>query len=589
MTTDPGAARDDSPGGDAAPRIPGATTLRAAVQQYVPTRLVAGKARRADAVAGVSVTLANVPDGLANAILVGVNPIAGLYATMVGPIVGAVVSGTQLMVVTTTAAASLTAGQSLGALGGEARESALFMMVVLAGALQLAAGALGLARLTRFVSYSVTTGFLTGIAVLLIMSQLPTLTGIAASGSNRLMQTYDLLTQVADVHLPSLALGAATLALAVVLPRTRIGSVGRLLAVVLASLAAAVAFDDVRTVADVGDIPRSAPTLDMPELRVALDVLTGALSVAIVILVQGVGVSQSVPNPDGSRARVSRDFLAQGAANLASGFFRGLPVGGSVSATALSVVAGARSRWTAIFAGLWMAVVVILVPGPVEYVAMSALAALLVLAGVGSIKPSEIASVWAAGWEARLAGGATFLAMLMLPIQAAVATGVLLSALLHMRESITQLRIVRLVEREDGGVEEREPPPTLPSREVTVLDVYGDLAYAGARTLEAALPSPRGARRPAVVLRLRGRTAAGATLIDVLAHYAEDLDRAGGRLYLTGLSTGMYRRLSRATKLRAAGHVAVYEANRVLGESTREAVAEARAWLAEVAEAEGEA
>ena len=83
--------------------------------------------------------------------------------------------------------------------------------------------------------------------------------------------------------------------------------------------------------------------------------VTGALAVAAIILVQGAGVSQSVPNPDGSRRSMSRDFIAQGAANVASGFFRGLPVGGSLSTTALTVISGARSRWAAIFAGLWMA------------------------------------------------------------------------------------------------------------------------------------------------------------------------------------------------------------------------------------------
>lgn len=569
--------------------IPGVAALRDAVMRYLPSRLPGGKSWRADALAGASVTLANVPDGLANAILVGVNPLAGLYATLIGPLVGAPIASTQLMVITTTAAASLTAGQSLVGVPGEDRERALFMMVVIIGVLQLMAGALRLGRLTRFVSYSVSTGFLTGIAVLLILSQLPAMTGIEASASNRLVQTYDLLTRLGDVHVPSLVLGVGTIVLAVALSRTRIGAVGRLIAVVLASVAAVVAMEGVGTVADVGDIPRSVPLPEVPEIRVALDVLTGAMSVAIVILVQGAGVSQSVPNPDGTRSSASRDFLAQGAANLACGLFRGLPVGGSASATALGVTSGARTRWTAIFAGLWMAVILVGVPGLVEHVAMPALAALLVLAGVGSIRLSEIASVWSVGWEARLAGGATFVAMLALPIQAAVGLGVFLSTLLYLRDAVTDVTIVELIERDDGRLEERKPPSTLVSGEVTVLDVYGDLAYAGARTLEARLPSPRGATRPAVVLRLRGRSAAGATLIDVLAHYAAELDRADGRLYLAGLTADLHERLGHVAKLRSAGRVQVYQATPVIGESAHAAAADARAWLAGTADTDRDA
>jgi SulP family sulfate permease len=161
-----------------------------------------------------------------------------------------------------------------------------------------------------------------------------------------------------------------------------------------------------------------------------------------------------------------------------------------------------------------------------------------------------------------------------------VGLGVVLSALLFMQRSYTAIRVVHVVERADRRLEERDPPSSLADRSVTVLDIYGDLFYAGARTLEERLPSPRGTRHPVVVLRLRGRTAAGATLVDVLAHYAGELGRADGRLYLTGMRGEAYHRLAEAEKLTRAGDVHVYEASAVLGESTYRAVADAREWLA---------
>lgn len=567
------------------PGQPGLDALRTAVRRYATRALPGRPDPKHDGIAGLGVAVANVPDGLANGVLVGVNPVFGLYATMIGPLIGGLFSSTRLMVVTTTAAASLTAGQALAGFPGQSRESALFVMVVLIGVIQLAAGFLNLGRVTRFVSYSVTTGFLTGVAVLLVLSQLPTATGIAAQGSTRIGQTLDLLLHATEVHVWSLGLTLIALALAVFLPRTRVGNAGRLIAVVVPSvIVALLSLEGVLTVGDIGDIPEGMPTPEMPAFSGAFEVLTGALAVAVVILVQGTGVSLSVPNPGGERSRISRDFVAQGAANVVSGFFRGLPVGGSVSATALSVVSGARTRWAAIFAGLWMAVIVVAVPDLVEYVAMPALGALLILAGLSSIKPREITSVWHSGTEARLAGGATFAAMLFLPIQAAVAIGVVLSAFLFMRHSYTAIRVVHVILRDDERLEEREPPDSLEDGDVTVLDVYGDLFYAGARTLEERLPSARGAHRPAVVLRLRGRTAAGATLIDVLSNYADDLRRAEGRLYITGIRGEAYRRLTGDRKLDRTGVVHVCEATAILGESTFSAVASARAWLASTEE-----
>jgi sulfate permease, SulP family len=307
--------------------------------------------------------------------------------------------------------------------------------------------------------------------------------------------------------------------------------------------------------------------------------VTGALAVAVVILVQGAGVSQSVPNPDGARRNMSRDFVAQGAANVASGCFGALPVGGSMSATALNVLYGARTRWAAVFAGIWMAVIVLLFPTVVSLIAMPTLGALLIIAGAGSLKLSELYSIWKTGWPSSLASVTTFLATLFLPIQAAVGIGAMLSALLVLYRYSTDVSVVELVERPDGRIEERVPPRTLASNTVAVLDVYGHLFYAGARTLERLLPTPQGAHNPVVILRLRGRTAFGATLLDVLSSYAEKLRQANGRLYLTGISERAYEQVVRTGNLHPSGPVRVYQATPVVGESTREAYADAQAWL----------
>ncbi|MGN6722897.1 MAG: SulP family inorganic anion transporter [Marmoricola sp.] len=574
-------ADSESPDSDPDINQPGLAELRDAVANHLPWRLPRPASLRDDAIAGLSIAVANVPDGMANGLLVGVNPIHGLYATMIGPFVGGLASSSQLMVITTTAAASLTASQSLAGMSAETRATALFVLVVLAGTFQIILGLLGVGRLTRFVSYSVLTGFLAGISILLILSQVPTITGYAAQGSNRVSQTIDVAAHASAIDPATVAVALLTLALSVLLPRTRLGSLGRLVAIVVPSAVVALAgLDSVRMVRDVGTITRNMPMPQRPSFaEFAPAVLTGALSVALVVLVQGVGVSQNVPNPDGRRASVQRDIIAQGAANMISGLFRGLPVGGSLSATALGVIAGARTRWASVVAGLAMAVIVIGVPGLVGLVAMPSLGALLILAGLGGLKPRELQAVSRTGWPSLLAASTTFLATLFLPIQAAVGLGVVLSALLYVGAASTDVTVVELIERPDGSVLERPAARRLESNRVTTLDIYGHLFYAGARTLEHMLPSPDDAQRPVVVLRLRGRHTLGATLIEVLARYADMLHAASGRLYLTGVSEHAHDQIVRTGKLRISGPVRVHEATPVLGESTREARAEAEAWL----------
>ncbi len=577
------AASDVPAASDVDPQVdqPGLGHLREVVANHLRKRLPGRSTLRGDAVAGLSLAVANVPDGMANGFLVGVSPIYGLYATMLGPIVGGLFSSTQLMVITTTAAASLTTSQSLATLSPERRTTALFVLVVLVGVVQVGFAALGLGKLTRFVSFSVTTGLLTGISVLLILSQIPTVAGYEANGANKVEQAADVLAHVNGLDWPTLAMAALTIVLAILLPRTRLGAFGRLVAIVVPSAIVAIArMSTVRIVSDVSAIPRGIPLPYLPSLSdFGPGVITGAISVAIVVLVQGVGVSQSVPNPDGTRTNVKRDMLAQGAANIASGSFRGLPVGGSLSATALGVIGGAQTRWASVLAGVWMAVLVIGVPGMVSYVAMPALGALLVLAGSGSIRPRSIRAVWYTGWPSRLAAVTTFLCTLFLPIQAAVGIGVVLAALLYVNESSVDVSIVEVVERPDGRLEERSPESRLRGNSVTVLDVYGHLFYAGARTLEQQLPRPS-ERNPVVVLRLRGRTTLGATLVDVLANYADELKAAGGRLYLSGVNQGALEQVARTGKLDFSGPVRLYEATAILGASTRAAIADAEGWLA---------
>ena len=560
---------------------PGLSELREAVANHL-RRLPFRRSVRQDGIAGLNSAVSSVPDGMASGILVGVNPIYGLYACMVGPIVGGIFSSTRLMIIATTSAASLSAGQALGGLQAEARDSALFVMVLLIGVLQVLFGLVRTGQLTRFVSYSVMTGFIIGIAVLTILSQLPTISGYEpTAGNNKVTQTINLLSNFDRLNRWSLVVAVTTLVLAITLPRTRLGNFGRLVAIIIPSaLVALLGMDSVAIVRDIGKIPSGIPMPHLPTFSaISFEVVTGAIAVAVITLVQGAGVSQSVPNPDGSPRSMSRDFIAQGAANVASGFFRGLPVGGSLSTTALTVISGARTHWAAIFAGLWMALLVVVFPGLVAYVTMPALGVLLIIASVSTIKPSEARAIWHTGWPSRLASITTFLTTLLLPIQAAVGIGVVLSALLYVNESSTDISVVELTKRDDGSIQEHKAPRQLRSNKVTVLDIYGHLFYAGARTLARLLPVPGDAQSVIVVLRLRGRTNLGATLVEVLANYADKLQEANGRLYLTGISEGAYEQVVRTGKLRLTGPVRIYEATPVRGQSTQEALADARTWL----------
>lgn len=550
-------------------------SLAAGLQSVRPDRATL----RQDALAGVPGAIGSVPDGMASAVLIGVNPVYGLYASAVGPIGGGLAASTKLMLITTTTAAALAAGSALEGVDAADRAEALFLLTVLAGIAMIVAGLLRLGRYTRFVSLSVMIGFLTGVAVNIVFGQLADLTGAAVEGDVAIAKAFDLLTHPGRIDLSSLGIGLGALAVMVALARTRLSTFSSVIALVVTSLAALL-LDDVAVVEDVGEIPTGLPLPHLPDLGLlSFDIVTGALAIAVIVLVQGAGVSESAPNPDGSLADPNRDFIAQGVGNVASGLFRGQPVGGSVGQTALNRAAGARSRWASILSGVWMLAILVAFGGVVGRVPMPTLAAILIYAAAASIRRSEIVSLLRTGRVSQIALVTTFGATLLLPVTAAVGIGVVLSLLLQLNREALDLSIVELLRREDGELIERPAPARLEGGKVTVLDVYGSLFYAGAKTLQVRLPDPAGSERPVVVLRLRGRTTLGATAISVLAAYGERLAASGGRLYLSGVDPDVLEDMTRARRVTTHGPVRVYEATEVVGRSTRLAIEDAEAWL----------
>jgi SulP family sulfate permease len=327
-------------------------------------------------------------------------------------------------------------------------------------------------------------------------------------------------------------------------------------------------------VEDAGQIPAGIPLPQLPDLSLlSLPLVTGALAVVAIVLVQGSGVAEAAPNRDGTASNPNQDFVAQGIGNLAAGFFRGQPVGGSVNQTV-----GGRSRWAAIFSGLWMMVILAAFSGVIGLVAMPTLAAVLVYAAAGSVRPHQLLTILRTGPTSQIAIVTTFTATLFLPVSTAVGIGVALSLLLQLNQEAMDLKVVQLLPVDGGRWREHPPPETLPSHQATVLDVYGSLLYAGARTLGAKLPDPAGADAPTVVLRLRGRTAVGATFVKVVAGYAADLDAVGGRLYLSGVDPELAELLRRTDLMDVSGPLGVFEATELVGESTEQALQQAEAW-----------
>ena len=545
-----------------------------------------------DLLAALTFAVVNVPQAMTHALLAMVNPVLGIYTLMVAVPVGAIFASSVFMNVSSTAALSVAAGVVLADIPASQRVEALIVLVLLVGVIQLLAGLFRLGFLIRFVSNAVMTGFLNGVAVLIILGQLGDLTGYRSAFSNRVAQALDLLVRIGQIDLPATTIGGVTLGLIVLLlllkPMRRFAFIiaiaaSTILLVVLSLpfLPVASLFATVPTVGDVSAIPRSLPQLELPQPSLFLSLLLPAFSVAIIGLVQGAGVSQGTPNPDGRYPDVSRDFLGQGAANIATSFVGGVPAGGSVSGTALIMGAGAKSRWGNIFVGLFVAVIVLLAAPLVESVPMPALAALLIVAGFQGLRIEQAVIAWKTGRISRVVMGVTFAATLVVPLQFAVLFGMALSIVLNVFRQSNKIVVMQWVLQPEGFPLEQAAPKRLPSNQLTLLHVYGSLFFAAAKSMEEMLPEIGNATRAVVGINLRGKSEVGSTFMTVLQRYAQALKDHDSRLMLIGVDPLVRDQLAKTGVLKLIGEENVFVATPQLGVALNQAVAAATAWLHE--------
>ena len=538
-----------------------------------------------DALAGTILGIESVPDGLAIGLLAGVNPVAGIYAFLFGMAGAALATSSTFMAVQATSAMALIVSDTDLSTQPDP-DRALYTLAMLTGVIMIVAGALGAGRMLRFVPTAVMVGFVTAVGVNIVLGQLANLTGYVGVGPNRLFKAVDTFANVWSFDLPTVIVGLVTIALIVVLTRTPLRSLGLVVAIAVGSALAALftfAFGwEVLTVGDVADVPSGLPAPVLPSLDDLGYLALPALSLAFVGLVQGAGVAAGVPNADGRPADANRNFIGQGVGSIISGVFRGMPVGGSMSGSALIVAAGARTRLALFIAAIVMALLILVASGVVSLVAMPALAGLLIVVGVQAVKPARIQSVAKTGPLQTTVMGVTFVLTLLIPLQFAVLVGVGLAVILFVAQQSNRIRVRRLEFHGDSRLREVDPMAAVPPHDVVVLQPYGNLSYATAPVFEALLPKVDDDTRGSVVIvRLRGIDDLGLSSVAVLDRYLDDLEQHDSTLWLVVAGERLADQLAAGGLLERLGPDRVYESSEWIGEAVHRAHRDAWDWVRE--------
>ena len=324
---------------------------------------------RADVLAGLVVALALIPEAIAFSIIAGVDPKIGLYASFSIAVITAFTGGRPGMISAATAATAVL----MVTLVKDHGLQYLLAATVLAGILQIIAGALRLGDVMRFVSRSVMTGFVNALAILIFLAQLPelsnvpSLTYVMVVGGLAIIYLFPLLTQA--VPSPLICIIALT-AIAVVLGL------------------------DVRTVGDMGELPSTLPIFLIPDIPLNLDtlliILPYSAAVAAVGLLESLMTATIVDDLTDTPSNKNRECIGQGIANTVTGFIGGMAGCAMIGQSIINVKSGGRGRLSTLCAGVFLLFMIVVLGDWVKVIPMAALVAIMIMVSIGTFSWSSI-------------------------------------------------------------------------------------------------------------------------------------------------------------------------------------------------------
>ena len=324
---------------------------------------------RGDILAGLVVALALIPEAIAFSIIAGVDPKIGLYASFSIAVIIAFVGGRPGMISAATAATAVL----MVTLVKEHGLQYLLVATVLAGILQVIAGALRLNLVMRFVSRSVMTGFVNALAILIFLAQVPEMIGVP-------LLTYPMI--------------AAGLAIIYLLPRlTRVVPSPLVCILVLTAVSLALGLD-LRTVGDMGELPSSLPVFLIPDVPFTLEtlwiVLPYSAAVAAVGLLESLMTASIVDDLTDTRSDKARECVGQGIANIATGFIGGMAGCAMIGQSVINVKSGGRGRLSCFCAGAFLLFLIVVLGEWVAMIPMAALVAIMIMVSIGTFSWSSI-------------------------------------------------------------------------------------------------------------------------------------------------------------------------------------------------------
>lgn len=406
-----------------------------------------------DLLAAVIVTIMLIPQSLAYALLAGLPPEAGLYASIVPIFLYTIFGTSRVLAVGPVAVVSLMTAATIGQLaeaGTAGYAVAALTLAFLSGGILLLMGVFRLGFLANFLSHPVVSGFISASGLLIAASQIGPLTGLKSEGHSLLAQLWSLAVQVTAINLSTLLIGGASLAFLFWVrrglkpllrraglpprPADMLAKAGPVVAIAASTFAVWGLSLDQAGVAVVGAVPQSLPPFTLPSFDLALlrDLALPAALISLIGFVESVSVGQTLAAKRRQRIEPNQELVALGAANLGASFTGGFPVTGGFARSVVNFDAGAETPAAGAFTAVGLALAALFLTPLIAFLPKATLAATIVVAVLSLVDLSILKRAWGYSRADFAAVAATMAVTLGVGVEAGVSAGVVLSLVLHL-------------------------------------------------------------------------------------------------------------------------------------------------------------
>lgn len=424
-------------------------------------KLVTKESIKADLIAGFTGAVIVLPQGVAFATIAGLPPQYGLYTAMVTPIIAALFGSSRHLISGPTTAISIVVFASIShhAVPGSPEFISLVLtLTFLAGVYQLAFGLARLGSLVNFVSHTVVIGFTAGAAILIVTSQMKNILGIHISRGESFIHTWiNLGNNIESTNLYALIVAAATLISALFIKRHSPKIPNLLIGLIVGSVIALLYSGTQYNIKLVGEIPAQLPPLSWPDFSIGTikKLAPEAFAVALLGLIEAVSISRSIATKSNQRINASQEFTGQGLSNIVGSFFSSYAGSGSFTRSGINYSAGAKTPFSAIFAAIFLMMIVLLIAPLTAYLPVAAMGGVILIVAYNLVDFHHIKQIFKYSRSETAILLTTFSATLFLELEFAIYLGVLLSLVLFLAKTSTP-ELVTLAPDIERGSEKKK-------------------------------------------------------------------------------------------------------------------------------------